>query len=233
MPTQRRLVPPFSPVLLAGLAARPLPPALLQPGLALAMRTVSRRHPGLFERLAGVGAPSFLIDPVDLPFVFLMETDPETPRLRALSREDAESAVVAARIRGPLMKLIELLEGKVDGDALFFTRDLVVEGDTEAVVALRNAVDDAEIDILNDLLAPLGPLAGPAGSAARRAGGLLNRAARDLETLRDSLIAPALRRTEAQAAELHDLEEKIDTLKSPDGPRGRVRRAPPKDTQVA
>jgi predicted lipid carrier protein YhbT len=39
---------------------------------------------------------------------------------------------------------MQLLEGKLDGDALFFSRDLVVDGDTEAVVMLRNIIDGAE-----------------------------------------------------------------------------------------
>lgn len=233
MPIPRRLIPPFSPVQLAGFAARPLPPALLQPGLALAMRTVVHRHPGLFERLAGVGAPSFLIDPVELPFAFLLETDPEHPRLRALSGAAADKAGPTATIRGPLLRLIDLLEGRVDGDSLFFSRDLVIEGQTEAIVALRNAIDDAEIDILDDLLSPLGPLAAPASRVARGAGTLVARATRDLEALRDALIAPALRRTEARAAEPHGPEEPIEPLKKPDRSRGRTRRVAPKRPQTA
>jgi predicted lipid carrier protein YhbT len=42
--------------------------------------------------------------------------------------------------------LVGMLDGSYDGDALFFSRDLVIEGDTSAVLALRNALDDAEID---------------------------------------------------------------------------------------
>jgi len=50
--------------------------------------------------------------------------------------------------------MIELLEGRADGDALFFSRTLTVEGDMEAVVALRNAIDGSEI--YNRSLAPPG-----------------------------------------------------------------------------
>jgi O2-independent ubiquinone biosynthesis accessory factor UbiT len=225
MPSKRRLTPPFSPVLLAGLAARPLPPIALQPGLNLALRTVLRRHPNLFERLSGFGAPSFLIDPVDLPFVFRLEADAEHPSLRALRRRRADEMETTAIIRGPLLKLIDLLEGRIDGDSLFFSRDLVFEGETEAVVALRNAIDDAEIDLIGDLLAPLGPLSGPARVAVDTAGSLFSRAARDLETLRDAILAPALRRTEAQAANLRDLEDKVGAAK-PDRRTAQRRRAP-------
>lgn len=210
MDRSRRLTPPFSPVLLAGLAARPLPPAALQPALALAVRIVRRRHPGLFDRLSGVGAPSFLIDPIDLPFVFLLETDPARPRLIALTEADGALRAASATIRGPLMMLIDLAEGRLDGDALFFSRDLAVEGDTEAVVALRNAIDDAEIDLTADLASIFGPLAGPARMAVNGAAALISRAARDLETLREAVIAPAVRRTDAQAAELRELERRLE-----------------------
>lgn len=225
MVRSRRLTPPLSPVLLAGLAARPLPPIALQPALALAMRTLRRRHPGLFDRLSGVGAPSFLIDPVDLPFTFLLETDPERPRLSALRDADAATLAATATIRGPLMTLIDLAEGRLDGDALFFSRDLVIEGDTEAVVALRNAIDDAEIDLVSDLLSALGPLAGPARLAVNGLGALVARAAGDLETLRDAVIAPAMRRADTQAAELRDIEKRTEGPAAPGGAQARRRPA--------
>ena len=60
------------------------------------------------------------------------------------------------RIAGQLSALLGLVHGAVDGDALFFSRDLVIEGDTEAALALRNAVDDAELD-LSEEIARLAP----------------------------------------------------------------------------
>ena len=155
---------PVSPVRIAGMLARPLPLAILNPLLASAMTVVQRQHPGVFERLADLGAPVFLIDPDDLPFVFIISTDPDAPRLWATRQGSNVDA--RATIRGPLMDLVELIEGRIDGDALFFSRDLIVEGDTEAVVALRNAVDGAGIDVLDCLLAVFGPLAAPARHAA-------------------------------------------------------------------
>ncbi len=53
MRQSHRPVPPLSPVLLAGVALRPLPPALFQPVLGIAMAIMRRRHPGAFERLSG------------------------------------------------------------------------------------------------------------------------------------------------------------------------------------
>lgn len=55
------------------------------------------------------------------------------------------------------MLLLGLLEGRCDADALFFSRELSVTGDIEAMLALRNALDDSAIDLPREL----GRLAGP------------------------------------------------------------------------
>ena len=65
---------------------------------------------------------------------------------------------IDVRITGPLAALIGLVYGSCDGDALFFSRDRQIEGDMEAAVALRNAIDDAVIDIVAESVAWMGPL---------------------------------------------------------------------------
>ena len=92
-----------------------------------------------------------------------------------------------ATIRGSLPLLIDLLEGRLDGDALFFNRELTVVGDTEAVLLLRNAVDSDEVDVLGDLLSIFGPLAGPARSATESIVKVGAQIATDLEDFRKSL----------------------------------------------
>lgn len=204
-----RGAPPLSPVLLAGLVAGPLPPALLQPWLAAAMRLLKMRHPDVFERLHELEDTRFLIDPVDLRLVLLLDARPDHPRLVALGERDARPEAVAATIRGPLAALVDLLEGRIDGDALFFSRQLSVEGDTEAVVALRNAVDAAEIDLVGDVLSVLGPARKPVSHLLGLAGGLYRRFAQDMEVLQSAVLAPALKRAEAQAAMLKRLDDRV------------------------
>ena len=118
-----------------------------------------------------------------------------------------------ATIRGPLLVLIDLLEGRLDGDAAFFSRDLAFEGDTEAVVVLRNAVDSGEIDLTADLLSVLGPLTAPAHHALNTAGALFARAAEDLDTLRAALLGPVARDAEIRAAEMRALADDVAELR--------------------
>jgi predicted lipid carrier protein YhbT len=140
-------LPPFF-----SLAIRPLPLMPLQPLLALLVQRIQQNHPEIFERLGAHSGRRFGIDPSDLPFAFLLEPGPTGPRLTAVRSVPGD---IDVRISGPLMRLIGLVDGKVDGDALFFSRELVIEGDMEAALALRNAIDDAQIDMLGEVLGPL------------------------------------------------------------------------------
>ncbi len=120
------------------------------------VESLARRHPSLFARLDGQERKVFLLDPTDVPVVFRLLPLPQAPRLAVLRRESLPAW--DARIAGPLAALIGLVHGAFDGDALFFSRDIVIEGDTEAIVALRNAIDDAEIDFAAEITALFGPL---------------------------------------------------------------------------
>lgn len=150
-------------------ALRPLPPQPLGLALSALSRRLSARHAGLLRRMGDYAEHAVLIDPTDVPFVLRLEPA-AGPRLTAHRRGDAPAA--AARIAGPLSALTGMMHGRYDGDALFFSRDLVIEGDTEVVLALRNALDDAELDLATELAA----LAGPLGAAVRGAVALAERA---------------------------------------------------------
>lgn len=134
----------------------PVPLPLVQPVLARLVRRVARGRPELFRRLGPHCEKSFLIDPVNLPFAFMLRPHPEKPSLRA-HRRTASRTEHDARIAGSLLSLLEMIDGGLDGDALFFSRSLVVEGDVEAVVALRNALDDLEGSVADDLAGAFGP----------------------------------------------------------------------------
>ncbi len=112
-----------------------------------------------------------------------------------------------------MLSLIDLLGGRVDGDALFFSRDLVIEGDTEAVLTLRNAIDGAGIGLVEIADSALGPLAGLARRVLGPAAALLRRATRDLESLQEALLFPVARRCDAQGAELDQIRAGTDDLR--------------------
>jgi len=146
-----------------GLLLAPVPLALLQPIFNRIATHVAEERPELFNRLGEHAGKRFLIDPTDLPFVLLLTPEPERPQLTAHRR--SERPAHDAGIAGSFFNLLDLIDGSLDGDALFFSRDLRVSGDTGAVVALRNALDDFDGSALDSLVSSFGPLSVPAALA--------------------------------------------------------------------
>lgn len=149
--------------------ARLLPPPplfLLQPVLALVVRRVAQLHPSLFDRLGPHRSARFVIEARGLPFLLLLVPDPDKLVFRAVSRY--REPAFEARISGRFFDLLGLVDGDSDGDALFFSRDLDITGNTEAVVCLRNALDDVEGSIAEDVAGLFGAPGRAALAALRR-----------------------------------------------------------------
>ena len=144
-----RLLPPLP----------PLPRFIIQPRLGHIVTTVADRHPELFARLGDSCNKRFLIDPRNLPFFLLLQPDPDRPRLTAYNR--GREVAHDVTISGTFLTLLAMIDSQTDSDALFFNRDLTVTGDSEAVVALRNALDDMDTTLADDVAACFGPLQRP------------------------------------------------------------------------
>lgn len=137
-----------------GKLLRPVPIFIYQPIMRKMSAFIADKHPGLFARLGDDVYKSFLINPTNMPFVLLLEPDPEYVSLEAYRREDGLD--YDAKISGSFLNLLKMIDGDLDGDALFFSRDLKIEGDTEAVVRLRNALDDIDGSVASDLAEKFG-----------------------------------------------------------------------------
>jgi len=190
---------------------------LLAPGVSIALKVMHYRHRQVFERLAEYGERRYLIDPVDLPFIFLLMPSADHPSIRIVRADERPEADVT--VRGPLSVLLTLLQGRADGDALFFSREIEVEGDTAAVVALRNAVDGEGIDLLSDFAGTLGPLAPLVVRAAGQAGAVAGHFARCMGVAVASLLAPYERRMAAQVRAVEQIEARLAAVE-----RGNARR---------
>jgi predicted lipid carrier protein YhbT len=152
-------------------ALRPLPTGPLQFALQRLADSIVVRHPGLVDRLGADGARRFGIQPLDLPFALVMEARDGAVRVTVVQRLDEE--MLDARVTGNLLALLDLIEGRHDGDALFFSRDLAIDGDIGAVLALRNAIDNAELDLPHEAAQLLQPLSGLAEPILRAAASVL------------------------------------------------------------
>ncbi len=135
--------------------APPLPLFLLQPLLARIVRRIAANEPDMFDRLGPHRSATFVIDPVNLPFALVLRPDPDRPEFLASAR----SALPPhdARIAGKFLDLLHLVDCDEDGDAMFFSRGIDVSGNIEAVVCLRNALDNVEGSIAGQAAGMFGP----------------------------------------------------------------------------
>lgn len=146
---------------------RMTPLFLLQPILKRIVNRIAAANPDMFDRLGPHQQAHFLIDPVNLPFALVLHPDPANPTFRAWPRRAVPPC--DARISGKFLDLFQLVDGDQDGDALFFSRGLDITGNTEAVVCLRNALDDVDGSIAQMVADMFGPPGRLTLQAMRRA----------------------------------------------------------------
>ncbi len=127
--------------------AEPIPLPIVQRAAQLALDRILHRHPKLIGRLGAHANRSVCFGPTDLPFEFVIR--PSAKRVAAFPR--GRSLRHDAKVAGPFFLLLALAEGRLDGDAEFFGRQLSIEGDMEAVLALRNAMENESLDFVSDL----------------------------------------------------------------------------------
>ncbi len=188
------------------------PPFVLARAVAMLLRGMERAHPKLFQNLARLKPSIIYVEPTDLPHRFeLKYGGDEKPTVRVLEKSGQGAA--DAYIKGNLDILLNLLEGRIDGDALFFTRGLVITGDTAAIVGLRNTLDREEIDLFADITGMFGPFAKPVGRVLTALG-----RAREAAKNRAAAVHETFHEEEAGAAdwkaEREGLHAEIKTLKT-------------------
>ncbi len=113
--------------------------------LGAALRRVGRTRPEVFQRLDRFQDAAFLLSPDGMPVAFRLTPSPDQGRVEVVRQGDPRP--VAAKVSGRLIDLLGLFDGSLDADAAFFSRLVQVEGDTEAVVALHNTLEAAELTL--------------------------------------------------------------------------------------
>jgi len=205
--------PPLSGALIAGLPIRILPTLPLAWFLQRLAGAFCRLYPQVSQRVSGFSGHRLLLDPTDLPLAFVLVLTDAVPRIDVVAQGRAPETAVNAAVKGSVTDLMALFEGRVDGDALFFSRQLQVTGDMELVVALRNALDDARVDLRTVVRECLGPAA-PFGDAvldlALRGYGRLDS---DLSLIARAVASLVHERLARQSAEIERLRGDLGDLR--------------------
>lgn len=123
--------------------------------LTASLRSVARRQPDAFDRLGVVRKATIRIVPDRLPVAFDMRPDGTDGSIRVV-RSNADPGETSACIRGPLLTLLSLFDGRRDADGAFFQRRIDVNGDTAAILALHNALEASELTMADILGLPRG-----------------------------------------------------------------------------
>ncbi len=144
----------------------PFPTFVLRPILKRVAYKIADQNPDMFNRLGPYKSSKFVIDPTNFPFALVLRPDPSDLLLVACDRRSLP--MHEARISGKFLDLLRLVDCDLDGDALFFSRELEVSGNTEAVVCLRNALDDVDGSIAQSVAEMFGPPGKMALSALRK-----------------------------------------------------------------
>lgn len=202
------MLQPRAPTPLAAILSL-VPPPVLARLVAMLTRSMRRRHPQLISAFARLDPAVMHVELVDVPRRFVIAFGGGRMDLRMLRAADPLPA--NATIRGSLAALVDLLEGRIDGDTLFFTRQIEITGSTAVIVAVRNTLDREEIIMRDEIAALFGPLERPARRIARRVDRVAGRVRSQLAATHAQLhamdVAP-----QHSAAEFDALREEVKAL---------------------
>jgi len=148
---------------------RPIPLFLIEPFAKRSTQHIALKFPEIFDRLGPCTEKIFLINPTNMPFVFLLNPNRTNPWMKTYRHKNGLE--YDASISGSFLNLLHMIDAERDGDALFFTRDLKIEGETEAVVYLRNALDDINGNIASEIASLYGATGKVFLSSLRHIGG--------------------------------------------------------------
>ncbi len=168
-------------------AATILPRPLLDRIAAAVLRGLGRSHPKLLANLARLEPAVVHIAPTDLPYRFSLTVGREPIRLAIIDRGPV---VADAEVSAAVATLVDLLEGRIDSDTLFFRRDLVISGNTAVVVGLRNVLDREELNLAAELGALCGPFRPPARAVAQALDRALDRLGARVAAMHRTLHPP-------------------------------------------
>jgi O2-independent ubiquinone biosynthesis accessory factor UbiT len=175
----------------------------------MVMRSLRRKHPRLLPNLARLESATIHILPTDLPYGFELTVGREPIALRIIERQTSGAdASVAASVA----TLVDLLEGRIDSDTLFFRRDLLVSGNTAVIVGLRNVLDRDELKLGDEISAAFGPLGRPSRAVARVLDRLLDGLGARLAAMHRTLHPSVSESGADVGAELERCRSEIATL---------------------
>ncbi len=176
--------------------------------LKLLLNRLHACYPGLQKRLSGIENTTFLLLPTDMPFNVLLHIKGGRLRGDILPKEPIVSSDVT--IRSTSHTFIALLEGSEDGDALFFSRHLEIEGNTEALLILRNSFDSESLNLKTVFYSAFGPFSAIVARIARPIEHLGTHLMNDINILHQVILSPLLAQERELGEKLLQMEKRLN-----------------------
>jgi len=189
---------------------RPVPDPIATQICQYCIARFERLYPSVFSRLDPLHGQTLLIDPDDLLFSFLFSFTHQGLKVKAMKQKPIKPP--DASIKGTLGNLLQLAEGKVDGDALFFTRQLQIEGDMELILTVRNALEGEDVSFEEVFIGPLIQRFPNAKHVINRLKSFNKALSDDLQGVETSIKEPLWEHIEQIEAELNHVSDQISLL---------------------
>lgn len=212
-------IPDFSVSLLLGQLLNPvISRSILQIGIDKLTNLFVKQHPRVISKMAKFTPCRMVLIPIDMPFCFFVEFTPDDLNINIIDN-NAFSGDNLTCIKSSLELFVKMLEGNLDGDALFFSRKLSIEGDTTSIVALRNILEAESINIKDDIEETLGVFSKLFYFVNNIACGIYNDVNDNLDIVKTSIIGHVEKKVNYQASinekqkgELKKLEKQVGQL---------------------
>ena len=150
------IAPEFNSSLLYGLLAKPIIcRPIIQIGISKLTKLFIDKHPRVIKKMSQFSPSRMVLVPLDMPFDFFVEFSNESLQINIIDKNTYLGKNLT-KITASIDVFVKMLEGNLDGDALFFSRKLIIEGETTIIVALRNILEAENVNIKNDIKKSLG-----------------------------------------------------------------------------
>lgn len=189
-----------------------IPFPFIQVLLNYSLKKMHAKYPRVFAKVAEKEETSFLIIPLDLPFNFYLIINKNYPSL-TVEEKDC-NLTPSATIKATLFNLLSMFEGKLDGDAAFFSKSLVIEGSTAAIVALRNAIDSENINVVKDLTEDFGIFKKVIRKIITLGISKYNNLNTAIEILQEELLQDCNNKIKHNSYEISNLKQEINQLRT-------------------
>ena len=198
--------------MLIGMLLQPIiPKIIVQKAIDSLTAYFTKIHPGVVDRMSDYAPARIVLNPTDMPFYFLAEFTKSNFHILYIENDDIDLQEITT-ISATFDFFLKMLERQSDGDALFFSRQLMIEGDTTIVVALRNILEAENVNINDDINETFGTLSPMVNFIKNLSIGILAKTDKSITQIKQSIVGKLSSDHEFQKKKYQKMKEDIHSM---------------------